>query len=133
MQIDIVGYRDFQSALKRYAPETRKELTKRLRALAKTVALDASSRAPRDTGALAASIKPSSTMKGAAIRSKLPYARISEFGGRHPVFGDRENWKDHPERPFMRPAVNDAREKAVDEARAAIDEAFRKAGFPRGS
>lgn len=127
--IRIDGFAELLRDLKRYEPEVNKSFRKRLKNAVDKVAKDAARRAPRKSGGLAKKIRPSVTGKGVAVISKAEHARITEFGGRHPVFGNRENWVFQPARPHVFPAVEAGRKEVETEALAALDEAARTIGF----
>ncbi|MGH3834192.1 MAG: HK97 gp10 family phage protein [Pseudonocardiaceae bacterium] len=127
MQID--GLSEFLRDLKRFEPAVSKQFRTRLRKAVEVVAKDAQRRAPKKSGKLAKGIGPSVTNTGARLLSKAPHARIQEFGGRHPVFGNRENWVFQPARPHIFPAVDAGREEVNTEALAALDDAIKGIGF----
>jgi hypothetical protein len=62
---------------------------------ARIIASAARANAPRDTGALAASLTPTSDRHRAGVASSLPYAGIVEFG-----------WARHPAEPYARPGAH---------------------------
>lgn len=126
--VRIDGLTDLLKNLKKLEPEVSKELRGRLREIVKVVAADARKRAPHKSGALAKKIVPSVTNKGAAVQSKAPHARISEFGGRHPVFG-HDRWVFHPARPHVFPAVEAHRDDVQTQGSEALSDAIRKAGL----
>jgi len=79
-----------------------------LTSVAAEVARDAAGRAPRLTGALAGSIRPSWNVGAiATVRSDLPYAGRTEYGW--PKVGQSA-------RPFMRPALIANTDTALKEA-----------------
>src|SRR5918992_267056 len=60
---------------------------------------------------------------------KAPHGPINEYGGNHPVFGNRQVWVHQSPRPFQSPALqakSDAAEKAIGDA---LDPVPRRAGF----
>lgn len=126
---DIPELRRFMRNLRKIEPEVAKATNRRFRAAAGKVANDAAGRAPKRSGRLARSIKPSvSTRTGAAVRSPLPYAAIHEYGGRHRVHG-KNVWVHQPARPYMNPAAIAGRGEFYREANEAVLDAARKAGF----
>lgn len=129
VSVRIDGLDDFLRDLRKFEPAVSKEFRTRLREAVAVIARDARRRAPRKSGALARKIVPSVTGKGAALLSKARHARIHEFGGRHPVFGNRENWVFQPARPHIFPAVEAGREEVNREALAALDDAIAEIGF----
>jgi HK97 gp10 family phage protein len=127
--IEIEGLAQFMRDLKKFEPEVSKQFRFRVRKVVKTVADDARSRAPKDSGKLSKGIVPSVTNTGARLISKAPHARIHEFGGRHPVFGHMDRWVFQPARPHIFPAVAAGREEVNKEALAALDDAIEEIGF----
>lgn len=132
--VDVVGLRELQRALKRFAPGVHKSFRKRLREIAKVVAADARGRASwshRIPGA----IQPFVTMKAAGVRvraAKAQHGPLYEGGDqqratfRHPLFGDRSHWYTQRTRPFLHPAV-EARARFIHaEAVKAVEEAKRE-------
>lgn len=116
--------------LKRLEPDTAKVVRSEFRALARSVAMDARKRAPKKTGALSRSIKPRVSSRGdASIFSGDPAAKPNEFGGRHPLFGNRDHWYPNPKRPFMFPAVEANSRKFFIAAEAALAVSAKKQGF----
>ena len=69
------------------------------------------------------------TQRAVAVGSRLPYAAIHEFGGRHPLFGDRGNWYRQRPRPFLFPAARANADDTEREMTEAWQTAKRKAGL----
>ncbi len=127
---DMPEMRKFFRQLKGISPDLAKAARRQFRAEAKKVSDDARRRAPRKTGKLARGISPRVSSSGAAsIVAKAPHSRMHEFGGRHPVFGNRNVWVYQAARPYVLPAVEAGRESFFKAADAALAEAVRKAGF----
>jgi HK97 gp10 family phage protein len=126
--VRIDGLTELLKDLKKLEPAVNKELRGKLREIVKVVAADARKRAPHKSGALAKKIVPSVTNKGASVLSKAPHARISEFGGRHPVFG-HNNWVFHPARPHVFPAVRAHQDDVRKQGAEALSDAVKKAGL----
>jgi phage gpG-like protein len=127
--IQVQGLRELQRDLRKFAPDVARALRAELRKVVKVVAVDAKHRAPRRTGNLARKIRPSVTAKRAAVVSAARYGHVIENGGRHPVYGNRENWVNQSARPYLKPAA-DAHSKDVERgALDAIDKAAKEAGF----
>ena len=129
LTVEVEGYRDLQRALRSAPADTRKEVRKGLRTAATTVRDDARRRAPSRSGRLRRSLRVSVTQRGVAVGSRLPYAAIHEFGGRHPLFGDRDNWYAQRARPFLFPAARANQATTERELREAWFVAKRKAGL----
>jgi HK97 gp10 family phage protein len=126
---DIPELKSFLKDLRKIEPETAKAVRRNLRRLAKKVSDDARRRAAKRTRRLERSISPSVTSRGASIVVKAPHARMNEFGGRHPVFGNEDVWVNQKPMPFLFPAVAAGKEQFFKEADAALIEAARRARF----
>jgi HK97 gp10 family phage protein len=114
--------------LKKFDPELAKEVRKRFKAAANPILNAARRRQPKDTGELRRRTKVRFARGRTEIRSSAPHARISEFGGRHPLWG-RDQWVAHPAQPAIFPAVDAGRKDFIREAEIAVTAAARKAGF----
>lgn len=93
----VEGLRETVTAMRKMKGETPKEVSKYHKQVARFVALEATRRAqsrPRQTrtGHIARSIKTRGTQREAAIRVTADDARVQEFGGRAPLFGNRNRW-----------------------------------------
>lgn len=115
--------------LRKSAPDVAKETRRRFRNAAKPALAEARNRQPSRTGALRRKTRIRTTRGITAIVSSVPYARISEFGGRHPAWGDREHWVVQAPVPAIWPAVQQRRADFIREANAAVYTGLKKAGF----
>lgn len=115
--------------LRKSAPEVAKETRRRFRNAAKTALAEARSQQPKRSGELQRKTRIRTTRGMTAIVSSVRYARISEFGGRHPLWGDRDHWVAQPATPAIWPAVQQNRSDFVREANAAVYNSLKKAGF----
>lgn len=139
VRVQFEGLPEFRRALKKYAPEVSKEMNGRFRLIAGEIAIVAkafagwSDRIPR-------AIAPTVTSRFIGVRvskKRAPHGGLYERGNkgsrsatfRHPVFGNRGIWRTEPVRPFLAPAVEAMRPKAIPAAFAAIEEARRKVGL----
>lgn len=129
IKVEIEGINEFLRDLKKFEPEVSKGFRRRIKTVVEKVAKDARSRAPKRSGKLAKMIRPSVTNKGATLQSKAPHAKIMEFGGRHPVYGNRNNWVFQPARPHIFPAVRENEQFVKSEMLAALDDAISEIGF----
>ena len=127
--VEVEGYRDLQRALREADSATKKEARKALREAANGVRNDARRRAPTRSGRLRRSLRVSVTSRHVAVQSRLEYAAIHEFGGRHPLFGDRDNWYTQRARPFLFPAARANAAQTEREMAEAWQIAKRKAGL----
>jgi len=108
--------------------DTKRETNKRFKADAGNVRDKARMWAPRRSGRLARGINLRITKNDVQLVSSAPHARISEFGGRHPVFR-QTTWVDHPARPHVFPAVESEAGNFYNDAVSSLDHAVFKAGF----
>jgi HK97 gp10 family phage protein len=118
----------FMRDLRRVAPEVAKETRKRFKSAATPVLNDARRRQPKKTGELRRKTKVRISRGKVEIRSSARHARISEFGGRHPLWG-RDQWVRQEPAPAIFPAVDAGRPRFVQEAVKAVDQGAREAGF----
>jgi len=119
----------FMRDLRQFSPELAKETRKRFKDAASPVLADAKKRQPRRTGELRRKTKVRIARGRIEIRSSAPHARVSEFGGRHPVYGNREVWVRQPAAPAIFPAVAAGKGEFIKQAEVAVWVAAKKAGF----
>lgn len=124
--VRIEGLRELRRAFKAISPELDREVREYLKAFAAKVAADAARRAPRRTGRLAKSIKPSVTQKQVAIQSRVPYAATHEYGGTIRPRGTPIRIK---KSRMMGRAVDAHRDEAVRNVKGLIDHVSRRNGF----
>lgn len=115
--------------LRKVAPEVAKQTRKRFKAAATPILNDARRRQPKATGELRRKTKIRIARGRVEIRSSARHARISEFGGRHPVYGNRDVWVKQDPAPAIFPAVDAGRAGFIREAERAVDLAVREAGW----
>lgn len=131
-RVDGVTEKELQSLfrkLRRTAPETAKEIRRRFRAAAKPALATARAKQSKRSGELRRKTRIVTTSGVVAIRSSARHGRVSEFGGRHPLFGDREHWYPHVAVPAIRQAVDAHKAEFTRQANAALYTELRKAGF----
>lgn len=122
--------RKLMGDLREFDKDAGKEARRAFLVLAKKVSEDAKHRAVKKTGKMARATKPRISSRGdAMITNNDEAARPNEFGGRHPVYGNRDNWVQMKERPFMFPAVGAHREEFFSDAEKVIDTVAAKIGF----
>ncbi len=115
--------------LKKVSPAVAKTTRKRFKAAAQPILDDARRRQPKRTGELRRKTKIRIGRGRVEIRSSAPHARISEFGGRHPLWGDRDRWVTQPAHPAIFPAVKAGRAEFVQKAKEATYRGLKEAGF----
>lgn len=91
---------------------------------------DARAFAPEDSGRLKRSIDNGFDATGdPSLWVGTNYGLIHEFGGMHPVFGNRNVMVHQRASHFMQRAIERHDGQIVEDAGDAVSEAFRKAGF----
>jgi HK97 gp10 family phage protein len=115
--VQIEGADDLRKNLRKLDRDLPKGLTRIHKDLAEPVADDARQMAPRRSGRLAASIRPSGTQRAALIRAGVGvkpynYAGIAEYGG-YPG--------DYPGQPFLQPAIDANASRIADEYQRRLD------------
>lgn len=144
-KVRLEGYREFQRVLKFLPDEVKAEIKKTNKQLAEIVAREARARANSRPGVkkrtfeVSQSIKTGMVLREPAIRvgghrkrgQKSGDAKVQEFGGRAPLFGDRQRWFDVRPRNksgyFLYPAVVAKRDAIADGYLDALDKAIRRA------
>lgn len=132
VSVDVTSRKDLEKLmrdLRKISPELVKEVKAKFRSAAKPVLADAIRRQPKRSGELRRKTKLRMARGKVEIRSSARHARISEFGGRHPVFGNREVWVRQEPAPSIFPAVEAGRADFVRQADNALFVACKKAGF----
>jgi HK97 gp10 family phage protein len=130
--VRIEGLRELRRDLKVIDRRLPAELNRRLKVAAEPVRAEAARRAPKRSGALAGSLKVRTAGSRLFIGSRLPYARVVHWGGRHPIFGNRQRWVAVPPRPFIDQAARANERKIENDVFDAIEDLMTKAGFRRG-
>lgn len=115
--------------LRKSAPEVGKETRRRFRAAARPVLDEARNRQHQRSGELRRKTRIRVTRGMVAIVASAKHARINEFGGRHPLWGDRGHWVAHKANPAIWSTVQERRKDFLKEADAAVYQAMKKAGF----
>lgn len=130
----VENLRETVTALRKMKGETPKEVSKYHKDVARFVGLEAKRRAdarPRKqhTGHISKSIKPRGTQREAAIRVTAADARVQEFGGRAPLFGNKNRWFQvrprNREGYFLYPAVRATRPQVERFYLKGLDNAIR--------
>jgi bacteriophage HK97-gp10 putative tail-component len=115
--------------LRKIAPDVAKKTRARFKAAAEPTLAKIHERQPKRTGELRRKTKISIRRGVTAIVSSADHSRISEFGGRHPLWGDREHWVNQPAVPAIFSTVREDRAHFLKEADNAVYQACREAGF----
>ena len=118
MGVVVEGLRETVRSLQRFGVEVG-DLKAAFKRIGSFVQRDAQSLAPKKTGRLAASIRPSNTKNKSIIRAgsaRVVYAGVQHYGGYN-------NIKPHP---FLSKAVEDNREKVKQELDRELGDLIRK-------
>lgn len=144
-QVKIDGLREFQRTLKFLPDEVKTEVKKTNQQLAEIIAREARSRANTRPGVkkrsfgMSQSIKTGFTLREPSIRvgghkrrgQKSSDAYLQEFGGRAPLFGNRQRWFEVRPREksgyFLYPAVKAKRDVIASAYLDALEKALRRA------
>jgi hypothetical protein len=98
-QVQVHGLRELRRDLKRIDKTLPRELNRRLKKAAEPIRRDAARIAPQRSGKLARSLKVGTRGSRVIVYSRLPYANIVHWGGRHPLFGNKDRW--YPQKGTM--------------------------------
>lgn len=132
ISIDATSRKDLQQLmrdLKKISPELAKETRAAFKRAAVPILNDARKRQPKKTGELRRKTKIRFSRGRLEIRSSARHARISEFGGRHPLWGDREHWVAQKPAPALFPAMDAGKPNVLRQVDNAVFVACKKAGF----
>ena len=125
----IEGLRDLRRDLKRIDKDLPREINQSLKRTAEPIRDTAAMLAPHRTGRLAGSIRVGTRGSRLVIYSRHPAARIIHFGGRHPLFGNRDHWYEQKANPFMARALERYQFRVRRDIEATIEREMRRAGF----
>jgi HK97 gp10 family phage protein len=129
--IQVNGLRELRRELKRVSADLPKELAQANHDAAEIVAAEARRRVPVRSGKLRGSVR---SLRGqargvvAAGRASVPYAGVTEFGGRIRRFHSSSKTR-IPAQPYLYPALADKRDEVVEHYGDALDSLLHKA-FP---
>jgi phage gpG-like protein len=120
------GLAELRRDMRRLEPLVDRELRESIKEAAGKVAVTAGALAPRDSGALAHSIRPFVSGARASIGSTLPYAGVVHWGGEIrprgvPIRFERTE--------FISRAVDDHADELVEDIADGVDRAARRAGW----
>lgn len=129
-RVEVDGLAQLRRDLKRIDKALPRQLTKALRETAKPVLADAKALVPVRTGALRRSLRIG-TRRGTTvvIRSKEPGAGIVHYGGRHPLFGNRDRWFEQKPSLFIAKAAAKNAARVERDLAEAVERLLRDAGF----
>lgn len=114
-QVRVEGLRELQRDLRRVDTGLPRELRQAGLAAAEVVAQQARVLVPVRSGRLQRTIKARAQQRGASVKAgtakTVPYAGVTEFGGAVPAGSGTAH---HTPRPFMYPALEQSRDRAID-------------------
>lgn len=108
--VSVVGFEEVYRALRQIEGGLPKEVRKRLRSVGRIVADEAEGNAPRQSGALASSLKVSLSAKAASVYSTSAYGGAQNVGA----------WSKGPGPHISRGNASQYMNRAVDEKRAQV-------------
>ena len=124
--VKVEGLKELRRDLRRLDKQVDRELTVAIKHAADKVTITAGALAPRRSGDLAHSLRPSVRGATASIRSTLPYAGVVHWGGTirprgTPILFKRSG--------FITRAIRDHTNELVDDIGDAIENAARATGW----
>lgn len=129
VHVEIQGMRQLRADLKRIDKTLPRQLTQTIKRAAEPIRREAAVLAPRRTGVLAASLKVGTSGSRVRIYSRAPGAKVIHWGGRHPLFGNRNHWyQQQPSLFIVKAAQHQAGRVERDIARS-VETLMRSAGF----
>lgn len=128
-RVVIHGVRELRRDLKRVDKTLPRELNKRLKITLKPIVADAKRFATVRKGRIAKTIRPGTRGSAVFIGSKHPAANIVHWGGRHPVFGNRQVWVQQNPRPFISWAIKGRGDDIERQVGDVVEDLMREAGF----
>jgi len=133
--IDVEGLSEYRKALRALERGANRDLTKGLKDASRPILATAKATAPRSAITrpgyrhIGDTLKLSVRGNNLAITSNKPGARVIHWGGRHPLFGNRDRWYPQRAQPFIARAIDRNRDTVVDAIGDAIDEHARRLGW----
>lgn len=128
--VQVEGFDEFVRDLRVLGQtEVRSQMVRELKPVAERIASDARGRAGRH---VARGIKTGSRSNSPAVivdGTEVPDAKLWEWGGRHPVYGNMDTWVYQSARPYVGPAVDAHLLDAQVAIGKALDNALLSAGW----
>jgi hypothetical protein len=126
-KMSVTDLRRMFTRLRKASPEVAKETRQRFKKAAGPTLAKVKSRQAEDTGELKSKTRIYVARGMVTIRSRAAHARPSEFGGRVKLWG-RDQWVPYKAHPAVLSATSEDRQRFVNEANAAVIDAFKKVG-----
>lgn len=132
VEVRVEGLRELRRDLKVIDRKLPSELNRRLKKRVEVSVLpDARRIATVKRGSIAKTLKVGTRGSSVVIQSRHPGARTVHYGGRHPLFGNREHWYSQKPRPFITQALAGKTRQIEAELFDVVEDVMTKAGFRR--
>lgn len=132
IEVRVDGLRELRRDLRAIDRKLPAQLNTRLKAVVQSAVLpDAKRFATVTKGRIAKTLKVGTRGSSVVIRSRHPGARTVHFGGRHPLFGDRDHWYQQKPRPFVSKALAGKTRRVEAELMDTVEDVMTQAGFRR--
>lgn len=128
-RVEVEGLRELRRDLKAIDAKLPRELNKQIKRTAEPMRAEAARNAPRRTGQLAASLKVGTSGSRVRIYSRKPGASVVHWGGRHPLFGNRQRWYTQQPNPFIVRAAERRAGGLERDIAHVVESLMRNAGF----
>lgn len=126
VHVEVEGLAKFRRDLNQLEPAVDKEAQKEIKQAVGKIATTAGAQAPRQSGDLAHSIRPFGSGARLGVGSKLPYAKVLEYGGTIQPRGVPIKFQPSL---FVTKAVEDHADELVEDIGNAVDRAARRVGW----
>lgn len=127
--VRVDGLRELRRDLKQIDRTLPRQLNAEIKRAAGPMRSEAAHLAPKRTGRLAASLKVGTSGSKVRIYSRRSGASVVHWGGRHPLFGNRQRFYQQKANPFLvRAAERNAGQLERDLAHA-VESLMRNVGF----
>jgi hypothetical protein len=127
-KLSVTDMRRLFTRMRKASPEVAKETRQRFKKAAEPTLAKVRARQAEDTGELKRKTRIYMARGMVTIRSRAQHARPQEFGGRVNLWG-RDKWVDYKGQPAVLPVAAEDHQRYVNEANAALIDAFKKVGF----
>lgn len=127
--VRVDGLRELRRDLKQIDATLPRKLNAEIKRAAEPMRAEAARNAPRRTGRLAASLKVGTAGSKVRIYSKRDGASVIHWGGRHPLFGNRQRFYAQKANPFIARAAERGAGSLERDLAHAVEALMRNAGF----
>jgi hypothetical protein len=129
VRVQVDGLRELRRDLKQIDRTLPRKLNAEIKRGAEPMRAEAARLAPKRTGRLAASLKVGTSGSRVRIYSRRSGASVVHWGGRHPLFGNRNRWYTQQPNPFITRAVAHQAGRLERDIAHAVEALMRNAGF----